>query len=320
MEGTKVTKYLLIINTLLLVVFVGLISFWFITTIPDKKASNSTESFPSNQGQSQQPEAPTLTSTTENTTPTITNPVREVDTEYVPVSVPVENILYFGKLYGQEAIFVTNQIHQSYFDEGEELTDSGYGFVVYSDDRKEKTIPFRQFNQEVSIDPGVNRNIHEITSFISDSDSQILYVSILLEPEPPAQYPDLENIILETNLKTSETNVIWRNGLLDSNYPAWGATYLLTSSNATYLSFHKAGCYACGAGQFTDIIVLNTKTGNEIYMEDIGNVVLYPDMTTFTYQVLQNVEIPCEGGPGCNISGYRSEIQPAGPILSEELP
>lgn len=316
MESNRPMRYLVIGLVGVLIIFSGLLLFWFVSNTQSNGTADLLLQRESNPTQSQ-----SASPTAQNGVPEQGNSEAQSD----PDGLPDDNTIYYGTMDGEEAIFITNANHQTYFEDGVERSDPSYGTVVTADGSGESSVPFQDFSQEYSIAVGVDRDITDVSNFLMEPESNTLYVSLILEPVAPAKVSDYgENRIYEIDMEITQSRVVWSTSLDESNqqYPAKGVAQLRSAASNRYIAFYKSECYACGSivNPFNDMIILNTETGNEKYMEEIGTVELIPEENIFSYQELAMVEVPCENGPGCPTSGFRSEMQPTGPPLSEQLP
>lgn len=79
-------------------------------------------------------------------------------------------------------------------------------------------------------------------------------------------------------------------------------------------------CNACDALTPHAIVLLNVATGNELYLGAVGDVRIDVAGNVVSYRNLGENRVSCEPSPGCDNDGLRLVYQPAGEILTAQLP
>jgi len=262
--------------------------------------------------QSITPSGTTPTDRTTQTLPT-TLPTEEV------ITVPEKNTLYLGTYNASDAIFLTDEEKQKYFDPGAvpktspyigELQMSGGGGYTPFDFKKLQN-PKRIFSS--------TQKIHSVNSFKLNNSKSMAYVALNYGSEVNGQYPGLTNKIVQIKLDTRSSNEIWSNEVGSNKYEGGkGVAYVENVFEDKFLTFWIGSCYACEGGP-AGSVVFNINTKKEKYFKDIGNIQFNIPNNTFSYQKLAPFQEPCDPSPGCD-NGQRTVMKPSGQIYTENLP
>jgi len=235
------------------------------------------------------------------------------------VTTPVKNTLYLGIYNGADAIFLTDEEKQKYFDPdavprtnpyiGELQMAGGGGYTLF--DFKELQSPKRIFSS--------SQKIHSVNSFKLNNSKGVAYVSLNYDAKVNSQYPGLVNKIIQIKLDTLVSSEIWSNEVGSNKYEGGkGVAYIETVTEDRFLTFWIGSCYACEGGP-AGTVILNIDTKKEKYFKDIGNIQFNITNNTFSYQKLALFQEPCDPGPGCD-NGQRTVMKPAGQSYTENLP
>lgn len=214
-------------------------------------------------------------------------------------SVPEKNAVYLGEYEGKTTLFSIDSV--SVFDngpyEGNALLMGRVDFRTIANPKKVYTF---------------SSDSEGPSSFLLSENRDKLYVTF--NHHVYDNFSKAYTEIVEIDLTKNSNRVIWTsNGLTtDPNGPA----FLLKNYNDTYLSFVRAGCFACGGGDGT-LFFLNLTTNKYVQADSgTGNIEIDISAGTFSYQKLVTVcslnNTPCE-------DPY-PETKPHGPVITKKLP
>lgn len=263
----------------------------------------------------QQPTKPNNVTPTDQTIQT--SPTSPATQEVI--TVPEKNTLYLGTYNGTDAIFLTDEEKQKYFDPsavpktspyiGELQMVGGGGYTPF--DFKKLQNPKKMFSS--------SKKIHSINSFKLNNSKSVAYVALNYGNEVNGQYPGLTNKIVQIKLGSLISSEIWSNEVGSNKYEGGkGVVYVETTTEDKFLTFWIASCYACEGGP-AGTVILNIDTKKEKYFKDIGNIQFDVAGNTFSYQKLAPFQEPCDPSPGCD-NGQRTVMKPAGQTFTEILP
>lgn len=255
---------------------------------------------------------PTPTSTQSPSTTDQTTPTSIVE----PDKIPQVNSLYLGTYNNSNAIFVTDEEKQKYFDPGAvpktsqymgELTSEGGGSYDPFD-YQELLSPRKIYTS--------SQAIHSVNSFKINDEKSIAYVSLNYLGSNPNS---LLNKIVKIEIETQMGSEIWTNEIGSATYEGAGGIALVDSiEDDRYLTFTLLDCYACSPG-VAGMGILNISNKQDKYHKDIGNVQISMSTNSYSYQKLAPFEEACDPSPGCN-DGKRTVYKPSGQTYSETLP
>lgn len=218
-------------------------------------------------------------------------------------SAPVKNALYLAKYNGKQGIFSTDSSGGDYY-KGRILYADGADFVSYKDLQNPVKI----------LDDGA-----EVQNFEIHGD--LIYVA-LFESNDSDVYPMFDEIVYKITIGKEDKTEVWRNQVGVKRYTGsmgWGL--IDEAQNGNFLIMSMISCYACEGGEVGKLVI-NMKTRKEKYLEDIGNIKIYEDNNSFTYQ--KNApfieKCPATGDPRCDEKGELTMYKPTGETFTEPLP
>jgi hypothetical protein len=234
---------------------------------------------------------------------------------------PQEGVIYLGNVAGEVAMFMRNRgsfINPYlgsvwYFDRGN-LSFEPIGYLTRGVVRSESPFDFRNFSQphampaygsEIGTIYDVKRSAKLINNNMPQTEKDFLYIS-------------LTNQVVEIDLGTSMPwRVIWQYDL-SKDYPG---------SNDGILIDQTAGPLKMGGDRFLvlglpprAVLVLNAKTGKELYLGEVGNVHIDYIEKVVSCQELGSLRQKCEPSPMCEADGYMTLYAPTGELLKKPLP
>ena len=170
---------------------------------------------------------------------------------------------------------------------------------------------------------------------LEDKQNNKIYLSIYLQiPEgQEGEGQPLEGKVYEVDTKTKESEELFTYGRLHADLheklgESYGPAEFIKSSE-NYVIFKIGDCIECSnydPTPFEPVIILNTNTLEYKIMGTIGGISFDPSENTFSYQDLNEVEVPCEGrsivGCGREFGGSQltTEYQLSGEVKTEPLP
>lgn len=263
----------------------------------------------------QQPTKPNNVTPTDQTIQT--SPTSPATQEVI--TVPEKNTLYLGTYNGTDAIFLTDEEKQKYFDPGavpktsqyigELQTAGGVGYTPF--DFKKLQGPKKIFSS--------SQKIHSVNSFKLNNSKSVAYVALNYGNEVNGQYPGITNKIIQIKLGSLVSNEVWSNEVGSNKYEGGkGVAYIETVTEDKFLTFWVGSCYACEGGP-AGTVILNISTKKENYFRDIGNIQFNITSNTFSYQKLVPFQESCDPSPSCD-NGQRTVMKPSGQSYTENLP
>jgi len=236
-----------------------------------------------------------------------------------PDPVPQEKKLYLGSVNNIPSVFFVNSGTKLYYENGVQKTNENMG-QVFNTEGTGQSYDYKNFLNPQKIQISLDGPVQNINSFKLNDSKTYYYISLNIETGAN-QYPDnLMNEIYQIKAGSLVGIKIWSNKLGSNKYPVRGAAYINQVIEDKYLLMLLGECYACGGHQFTKSLILNLTTKNEKYAEDRGGFIFDLANSSFTYQKLAEVQVPCiEDNPYC-ANGFYSEMQPKGETYSDKLP
>ncbi len=228
--------------------------------------------------------------------------------------IPALNTLYFGVVEGQDAIFVTDSKIQQNSDDpysGSLTTADAYhrqpfSFVDLENPRQLFSVP----GQTVTI-----------VNFVFDREKAALYVAVAAFDEA---WPGGSGIatVYEVLPEAPGFRAVWFNYISGNSnrYSGYEGAAYVAQVQGDYVVISIMPCYGCEPYSPWLVLVYNTTSGAEKVLGEVGNVAIDIEQRIVTYQNLAPVQTPCEPSPGCSNDGYRTDYEPAGPVLEEALP
>lgn len=238
-----------------------------------------------------------------------------------PLSVPEENVLYFGTYEGSEAVFFTNKSRQNYFKDGVKKTSPEIGELRKENGEGLSPFEFKNLTNPKKLAVSFGVPIAGLTSLKLNSSKTLLFVSLDLEAKANETHPlNLVNKIYQVDLLNLTGKEIWSKDIgLSQKYEGAEGDAILEVVNDQYLAFWLVNCYACEGGQ-AGMVFLNLKTKKEKYLKvPMGNLEFDLTNNKVSYQKLLAVEEPCTEGYGCS-EGKMTVKKPSGQVYSEVLP
>ncbi len=233
-------------------------------------------------------------------------------------TLPEINTIYFGENEGEDAVFITNEKLQKYFENGVQKSSQTVG-QLRTQSSGESPYDFKNLAKPKKL-VNIKGQVEQVINF-KVLEGNLLYISLVVKTASSLAYPDnLKNMVLKINLDDLSNEEIWSFDFSTGKYGnAKGAAGIeKVSTDGSLLVLNLLECYACEpkvAGQ----IILNSKSKNEKYLEDIGNVLFQLNEEKFTYQKLESQEETCNQAIGCD-NGKRTVLKPSGETFSENLP
>jgi hypothetical protein len=229
----------------------------------------------------------------------------------------VPDSLYLGTLEGKTALFITNDELQRYTEDGVAKSSPFIGLLSYPDrgpyihpfDFRELESPQQLF--------AVQGQILAMANYVFDAERQQIFVSLVLSDS--GSMP--ENRIYGVTLGVHDADVLWRNEIgPGSRYGEYQGSANVDQAAGDYLVLSITPCYACEPFPPWHTIVFNTDSRTEKALGQVGEVSIDLDADTVSYRFLVPEKIPCEPSPGCSDDGTRTVYEPAGEVMTEDLP
>ena len=160
-----------------------------------------------------------------------------------------------------------------------------------------------------------------IVNFVFDREKAGLYVAVTAFDEA---WPGGSAIatVYKGLPEAPSFRALWFNyiGGASNRYSGYGGIARVDQVQGNYMVMSITPCYGCEHDPVWLVLVYNTTSGAEKVLGEVGNVAIDMERRIVTYQNLAPVQTPCEPSPGCSNNGYRTDYEPAGPVLEEALP
>ncbi len=275
------------------------------------------------------------------------------------VGLPEKGLLYLGNPQQSLALFLRSNSNSS--------ADPNLGSIWYLDKSFRKfeyvwylasgSVPteppfdFRDFSRPYPV-TGVSKigQVYDVkrgssSNPVSDRDTRFAYVSYNSEDAAcPLSGPDNEsttpcsvrgiNRLLEIDMDTAVAREIWAHDLSSEVYPEFHGVALIDQvagpiekDGDRYLVLRLLPCLRCKAYQPQAMLLLNARTGQELYLGPVGNVYVDFIGKVVSYQNLEKLQVErCAGTIGgtpqasCKVIGYVAYDMPTGELLTQPLP
>jgi len=248
--------------------------------------------------------------------------VAEIVVETLPAtptlaSLPVENSLYLDAISGRRAVFVTNTELQQYAVDSAVETSPHIGLLTYADGSRQRPFDFRELEHPQLVFSAP----HEVLTldFTFDDTQSSLYV-LIIHPQSDVEGVGYMSRVYRINLDDLANRELWGCEAGTEQYEGyWGAGEIVVVQDP-FIVLKLIECYACDSLAPGALLLLNTETGSEKYLDLADDVQFDLVAGMVSYRNLSPFQEPCEPSPGCGADGYRTVYRPAGEIITEELP
>ena len=157
-----------------------------------------------------------------------------------------------------------------------------------------------------------------ISNFKAEESTRLLYAT-LFQLSSPTEYQHLERIV-EINPDDLTNREVWTMEIGSNKYPGFPGGAVIDQVAGHFIVLRLFDCFGCEPGPLQPILVLNTDTGREKFLGEVGDVILDLRANTVLYRNLQAFREKCEPNPACDNDGYETVYAPAGEVLTEQLP
>jgi hypothetical protein len=235
------------------------------------------------------------------------------------ITVPEKKTVYLGTYEGKDAIFVTDDNKQVYYEQGGvEKRSEFVGELVMSDGTAKIPSNFSELIKPKKL--FTQTDLDRVFSLKLNENKTVAYIAMILTKNIQDNPYNLSNMLIQINVNNLASSVLWVNDMLSKKYDnANGPAYVDSVVNDKYMIVGLGSCYACGGGVAGNL-VLNIATRNEKYLSDVGSIQINIPSNNFTYQKLATFNEPCNSvGPDCS-NGQKTVVRPDGQVFTETLP
>ncbi len=241
---------------------------------------------------------------------------------------PQEGVIYLGEVAGENAVFIHHHSDFAnpylgvawYFERGG-LPFEPLGYLTRGKVEAESPFDFRNLSRPVAthangLNVGRIFDVQRSAKLIDDNSSQL---------EKDFLYLGLTGQVIEIDLANPQQ---WR--LLWQHDPAKDSPGLdvdvlidqtagpLQVGGDRYLVLRLLPC--CEPYPPHDVLILNAKTGKDLYLGKVGNVHIDYIEKVVSYQELGSLRKKAEPCPFCDPDGYVTLYAPTGNLLKQPLP
>lgn len=252
--------------------------------------------------------------------PTIEVDQSSLNPNQTPDLIPQENALYLADYQGEKVIFYTNKSLQRYYpvDETPPPYNPYLGMMAVSKGGGYSAFNYKKLENPKKIYAEANKIIIDLT-FKLNTKGSFLYAGILTNTKSGINNDDIQHIY-KINLTTLVNKEIWSHEVGSNNYPeAKGIASISQVSDDKYLVLSLGSCYGCEPS-LAGYLMVNMETGQEKYLQDIGDIQVNSKNNSFTYKKLLPFQESCEStSPGCD-NGLMIVQRPSGSIITATLP
>ena len=213
---------------------------------------------------------------------------------------PEKNTVYLGEYSNKTVVFSVNTNETDLY-KGTALNVAG-------------SVDFRNLVNPKKVYVFSADSVEGPTSFLLNENKDKLYITFNHHVYDNTVNPYTEIVQIDLNKNTN--SIVWTNNGL-TTIPK-GPAFLIKDYNDIYISFARAGCFACGGGAGI-LVMLNLTSGKFVTQSTesaVGNIQVDINAGTFSYQKLVTVcslnNTPCE-------DPY-PETKPSGKVYTEKLP
>ena len=228
--------------------------------------------------------------------------------------IPALNTLYLGVFEGQDAIFVTDSKIQ------QNSADPYSGMLTTADAHHRQPFSFVDLENPRQLFSVPGQTV-TLVNFVFDREKAGLYVAVAAFDEA---WPGGSAIatVYEVLPEAPGFRAVWFNYIrgASNKYSGYEGVAHVDQVQGNSIVISLMPCYGCEPHLPWLVLVNNTTSGAEKVLGEVGNVAIDMERRIVTYQNLAPVQTPCEPSPGCSNDGYRTDYEPAGPVLEEALP
>jgi hypothetical protein len=255
-------------------------------------------------------------------------------TPTLTIPTPLANTVYLATYQNQSVLFITNDALNNYFADGSDHNDVQIGHAqaeggmfntrsIYFpsplrfSDLDSPTILFRLDD---------SHKFADISGFIYNEDKTKLFVMV---DNNNAQNNGVTSELFAIDLTHHSDEKIWSHNTEDHTYaPESGSGDLHDAILVgDYITVSISTCYNCEPSATSRTLIVNTKTGKELYLGLAGDLIIKPDTKSVTYRKLSPVEetLLCDNPGNCMSALYgetytNSSYKPTGTPLTVQLP
>lgn len=227
-----------------------------------------------------------------------------------PVPIPEENTLYLGTSKWLPVLFIRNQNSNNPDDPyiGSILPGHRVGGPGHKDFRKVEN------PQLVYVSDEEIERVDDFAFKIGTLDKLYLLLTFNTETE----FPSKEQRLIEINLDTLESKVIWTYLVGYSNYGEHlGSVWIDQLYVDSVLVLNINDCYACEPRTREAQILINAKTGQEKFLGSVEDIYINTETNTVTYREIGFFSVPCDETYYLGSCPFYGGV---GEFISEELP
>lgn len=290
-------NYWMISTVVLLALFLGTISLYFLNLDAQRKLSTR-ELSPT-----------TVKSNIPTGTPSTTD-VSDV--------IPLKNNLYLGIYQGKDVLFLTTDYLSGYSEGAIRKTSQTIGKLVVMGGVGYHPFDYTKLQNPKRIFTATEK-IANVNNFAFNNEKSFIYVSLNYRDNPSQQ----TSKIYQVNLNSLASKELWVHGVNGDKYAHKGAAGVDKVFNDEYLTLWIYICDGCEQVYPRGIVLLNIQTKKEKYLGEVGDIKIDLSAKTVSYKKINSFTEPCEPSTGeldsC-AAGQRTVYKPSGQVFTESLP